>query len=150
MDNQLKSVAVLGLLLLLAACRTSDPRYDLPEALQSRVDSLQKDPNYTCLEYKWPRLNKNREIIASPKSNHFTFKTRHFKDGQATFALMGTSTANYGIVEKIVGTQRVRLDSTTCKRGDFLLLHVNPVAKGDYEIRAWGCRYRHTLYVHLK
>lgn len=150
MSTRLRTAALFLLLAALAACRTTDPRYDLPEYLQVRVDSLKRDHHYTCLEYKRPNLDKNRHPVPSRHDNHFTFNTRRFNNGQTTFALMGVSTANYGVLEKVDGAQRVRLDSTYCDHGEFLFLNARPAEKGDYEIRAWGCRYGYTLYVHLK
>jgi hypothetical protein len=133
---------ILLLLIILSAlsCRTSEKHYYNDEDLPTKISGIKRSKHCVYLSYQFP--NYSGKIINWDKKVQYHIKARKLERRDARLALVGVSTKNYAILERIEAGSTIRIDSVSCNHGEFLFLKLpQPVQKGNYKIRAWGCRF---------
>jgi len=133
-------IFTLVILSVTFSCYSREKRY-YGERMVKEIKKMKKRKDDTYISYQVPKLTRESARAYANKEIKHTFKARKFKNNQAVFALIASSTANYGILEKIDKGARFVIDSTFTETEDFIYLKLNPVVKGNYKLRGYGCRY---------
>lgn len=144
---RIKSFLFIGVLIfliivLLESCSLKWEGYYRDEMV-SEIKKIKKDKNMIYLEHKFSDRKKSIEELIKymNEPQRFKFKKSNFENNEVTFALSGNSTTNFGWLNRIENQELIVLDSAACRYGDFLFLKLKPIQKGEYKIKATGCRY---------
>lgn len=136
-----KIILIVPLFLLIASCHRIEKEYIYGEETFKKIKKIKRNKEFTYIDYQFPNPHGGDTRAYLSKKIQYTFKAKKIKHDEAKFALIGKSTKNYGILDRVEGDKRIRLDSVTCDHGETIVLKLNPVVKGNYKIRGWGCRY---------
>ncbi len=133
---------IFPFLFLLFSCKSYEWYY-YDEEYMELLDEESKNPNSILIRPKLsnPYWSIKKRMAFYQKPQVFKFHQTQFENNEAIFSLSSPSTANVGILYMVSQNDTLKLDSTWTHYDDFVRLKLNPVEKGTYWIKSWGCRY---------
>lgn len=132
------------------SCYTVERKYYFSEATIKKIKAIEKDRNYTFIDYNLPAPDKERVREYMETDLEYTFKKSSFKKNKTTFALVGRSTMNFGKLYRVDSEDTITLDSFASRYKEFIFLNLDPIEKGDYRIESHGCRYHKEIRIKIK
>lgn len=123
------------------SCYTIERKYYYDNDLIKNIKKVRRSNQYIYIDYQLPKPEHDEVKAYLKRTIEYRFKARRSPNDEMIFALVGRSTMNFGILDRLENGKRIRLDSVSCDHGEFLLLKLDPAVPGVYKIKGWGCRY---------
>ena len=137
----MKYLLFLAFFLSMASCYMVERKYYYDKDLIKKIKKVRRNHQYTYIDFQLPKPGHDEVKAYLNRKIEYRFKEPRSADKEMIFALVGRSTMNFGVLERVENGKRIQVDSVSCDHGEFLLLKLKPAVRGDYKIRAWGCRY---------
>lgn len=137
---------------MLTSCYSTEKRY-YGQSKVNQIKLIKKSKDTTFLSYKLPK-SKHKNIRQYLKNKiTYNFKSKNFKSNKTTFATTTRSTMNYSVLERIEGNDALMIDSSFVRgsnENSFIYVTLDPVIKGKYKLRTWGCRHGKAIEIEIK